>query len=247
MKITNGLGMLELTIQGFTLNPTLIWDETMALLIDTGVPGQGKQIIEAIEKTGVPFEKLTAVILTHQDIDHVGSLPELLNLSANHIDVYAHKLDKPYIEGDFSLIKTDPSRMSKEAWASLPEGMKQIYANPPKSKVNHILEDEQYLPFFGGIQVIFTPGHTPGHISLYLKESKTLIAGDSLVAAEGILHGPVERTTLDMDLAMKSISKFLDFEIDTVICYHGGLVNNNPLEQLKKLISPSAHERGKME
>lgn len=40
MRIDKGLAMLELKIQGFGLNPTLIWDDEMAVLVDTGMPGQ---------------------------------------------------------------------------------------------------------------------------------------------------------------------------------------------------------------
>ena len=49
-------------------------------VIDTGFPGQIEDIQE-MEKVGVSFDKLKVVILTHQDIDHIGSLPELLVLS----------------------------------------------------------------------------------------------------------------------------------------------------------------------
>ena len=66
MRIDKGLAMLELKIQGFELNPTLIWDENMAVLVDTGMPGQLEQIRLAMSEVGVPFDKLKAVILTHR-------------------------------------------------------------------------------------------------------------------------------------------------------------------------------------
>ncbi|MHC0037591.1 MBL fold metallo-hydrolase [Pseudoneobacillus sp. C159] len=234
--ISNGVAILELNIQGFVLNPTLIWDEEMAILVDTGMPGQGEKIHLATEDAGVPFNRLKAVILTHQDIDHIGSLPEILHLSQNGITLYGHKLDKPYIEGEFHLLKTDPAKMSKEHWDALPPQMQYLYSNPPKSKVDYTLEDGEVLPFCGGIQVIFTPGHTPGHISLYLRESKTLIAGDAMVAKEGTLMGPIPQTTLDLELATRSLEKLTDLDIDNVICYHGGLCNQNVKEQLAGLV-----------
>lgn len=236
MIVSNGAAMLELDIQGFVLNPVLVWDEQMAVLIDTGMPGQLRQIQDAMGEAGVPFEKLKAIILTHQDLDHIGSLPELANHFPNQIEVYSHKLDQPYIEGDLRLLKTDPERMSKEEWESLPEMMKHLYKNPPKSKVHKTLEDRQVLPFCGGIEVIFTPGHTPGHISLYLKQSKTLIAGDAMVAANGKLMGPVPRATPDMKTAAESLKRFLDYDIEKVICYHGGIVSINGKAELEAAI-----------
>jgi glyoxylase-like metal-dependent hydrolase (beta-lactamase superfamily II) len=72
MKISNGVAMLELKVQGFVLNPTLIWDDETAVLIDAGMPGQLEQIRAAMSEVGVSFDKLKAVILTHQDLDHIG-------------------------------------------------------------------------------------------------------------------------------------------------------------------------------
>jgi glyoxylase-like metal-dependent hydrolase (beta-lactamase superfamily II) len=234
--MSQGLAVLELNIHGFCLNPTLVWDDETAVLIDTGMPGQLEQIRFAMRGAGVSFDQLRAVILTHQDLDHIGSLPEILNQS-NHIEVYAHEFDQPYIEGSLPLIKTDPNRMSKEEWAALPEHMQFLYKNPPKSKVNKMLQDGQELPFCGGIQVIFTPGHTPGHISLYLKQCKTLVAGDAMVAFDGVLRGPVPQTTLDMKTATASLEKFLDLEIETVICYHGGVCAIKEKKQLENLLA----------
>jgi glyoxylase-like metal-dependent hydrolase (beta-lactamase superfamily II) len=237
MRIDKGLAILELNIQGFGLNPTLIWDDEMAVLVDTGMPGQMEQIHLAMSEVGVSFDKLKAVIITHQDLDHIGSLPEILNQSNNHIEVYAHIFDKPYIEGMIPLIKTDPNRMSKEQWSSLPEQIQFLYKYPPKSKVDKTLEDGEELSYCGGIQIIFTPGHTPGHISLYLKQSKTLVAGDAMVVVDGVLRKPIPQTTLDLKTAIDSLEKFLDLDIEKVICYHGGLCKIKDKKQIRDLLS----------
>ncbi|WP_134700813.1 MBL fold metallo-hydrolase [Ammoniphilus sp. YIM 78166] len=236
MKISNGVAMLELKIQQFVLNPTLVWDDEMAVLIDTGMPGQLDRIRTAMAEAEVAFDKLKAVILTHQDVDHIGSLPEILDHATHEIEVYEHKHDKPYIEGELHLIKTDPSRMNKEEWTSVPEQLKPLYEKPPISKVHQTLEDGQVLPYCGGIQVIFTPGHTPGHISLYLKQSKALVAGDALVCVEGKLRGPIQQTTLDMNEALQSVHRLQDFDIQSIICYHGGLCHSNIREQLEHVV-----------
>jgi glyoxylase-like metal-dependent hydrolase (beta-lactamase superfamily II) len=236
MRIRNGVAILELDIQGIRLNPTLLWDDEVAVLIDTGMPGQLEQIQQAMSEEGVPFEQLKAVIITHQDLDHIGSLPEL-TASLPNVEVYAHELDKPYIEGTLPLIKTNPSQMSKEQWDALPDPMKYLYQNPPTSIIHQTLQDGEYLPFAGGIQVIFTPGHAPGHISLYHTPSKTLVAGDAMVVSNGRLKGPIPQTTLDLETATKSLDKFLDFDIDHVICYHGGLFEIKEKKQLEEVAS----------
>ncbi|MFS0906522.1 MBL fold metallo-hydrolase [Priestia aryabhattai] len=241
MKVASGVEVIELKIEALgkqiVLNPTLVWDNKMSILIDTGVPGQLNKIKESMSKIGVPFETLKAIILTHQDIDHIGSAPQLLNELNNQITVYAHENDKPYIEGALPLIKTDTSRMSKEELASLPKEVKHLYDNSPKVKVDGLLENKQELPYCGGIEVIYTPGHSPGHISLYLKQSKTLVAGDAMVKINNQLHGPVKQTTLDIKTATESLKKFLDYDIDTVICYHGGVFRGDPSPHILKILN----------
>jgi len=244
MKISNGVEMLELQVEVFgskqELNPTLIWDDDTAILIDTGTPGQLEQIRAAMNECGVAMDKLKAIILTHQDIDHIGSLPEILQQSDGGIEVYAHEMDKPYIEGKLPLMKVNLESM---AWQleSLPEDERSkvvtcLLENSPKARVDRTLADRQELPYCGGIQVIFTPGHTPGHISLYLKESKTLVVGDAMFSVEGILGGPHPHSTPDMNSAFLSLEKYLDFDIKSVICYHGGVSRHNIKDQLQKLV-----------
>ena len=114
MKITDGVDVLEITAnrggQAMLLNPTLIWDNTIAILADTGFPGQYPDIRAAMDKAGVPLSRLSKIILTHQDMDHIGGVQEILNGSDHKIEVLAHLGDKPYIEGDLPLLKDEEHR-----------------------------------------------------------------------------------------------------------------------------------------
>ncbi|MGE7888399.1 MBL fold metallo-hydrolase [Bacillus cereus] len=217
MEIAKGVDMLQLEFQEFVIHPILLWDDEMAVLIDTGFPGQIEDIQVEMEKVGVSFDKLKVVILTHQDIDHIGSLPELLHRCGNNIKVYAHELDKPYIEGDLPLLKDGNIE------------------NPPKGNVSDTVIDGQELPYCGGILILHTPGHTPGHISLYLKQSKILIAGDSMYSVNGMLGGIHAPTTINIKEAQQSLKKYLNLHIESVVCYHGGLSKGNINVQLQNL------------
>lgn len=104
--------------------------------------------------------------------------------------------------------------------------------NPPKGIVNDTLKDGQELPYCGGIRVIHTPGHTQGHVSLYFKQSKTLVAGDSMYSENGVLRGVHVPTTLDIREAQQSLKKYLELDIESVVCYHGGLSKGNINEQI---------------
>ncbi|MDG0885018.1 MBL fold metallo-hydrolase [Bacillus paranthracis] len=217
MEIAKGVEMLQLEFQEFIIHPILLWDDEMAVLIDTGFPGQFEDIQVEMERVGVSVDKVKVVILTHQDIDHIGSLPNVLENGVSDIKVYAHELDKPYIEGDLPLLKDVHVE------------------NPPKGKVSDTVIDGQELPHCGGILILHTPGHTPGHISLYLKPSKILVAGDSMYSVNGVLGGVHAPTTLNIMEARQSLKKYLNLDIESVVCYHGGLSKGNIKIQLQNL------------
>ena len=247
MKVANGVEMLEISavIMGKVdvIYPTLIWDEATVILVDAGYPGQQALFREAIEKTGVSFDKLSKVIVTHHDLDHIGSLLIILNESPQKIEVLASELEKPFIQGEKRPVKITPETIA-QAVASLPpevpeewrKAFKAVLENPPKAKVDKTIFDGEELPYCGGIKVISTPGHTPGHICIYHKSSKTLIAGDALIVVDGQLHKLDPQLTFDMDLAMKSLKKLTQYDIETVICYHGGLYKGEVNQRITELV-----------
>jgi glyoxylase-like metal-dependent hydrolase (beta-lactamase superfamily II) len=211
---------------------TLIWDNDGAVLVDTGIPNQLSVIKEAMMRVGIPFDKLSKIIITHQDLDHIGGLPELLKDFPQKIEVLATAEEKPYIQGDQRLLKITPefvSQISALIPVEIPverrKAILNVFENPPTAKVDQTIADGDEIPLFGGIIVIHTPGHTPGHISLYLKQSKTLIAGDAFMIEEGRFVDP--DNCVDPDLAKKSLKRLLPYDIQTVICYHGGIFKDN--------------------
>jgi glyoxylase-like metal-dependent hydrolase (beta-lactamase superfamily II) len=246
MKVADGVEMLEISANVMgkqdVIHPTLIWNEHAVILVDAGFPGQLPKFREAMEKAGAALDKLDKVILTHQDLDHIGSLPDILNESPHRIEVLANEVEKPYIQGEKRLLKLSPEAIA-QALASLqaevPEkwrkAFKAVLENPPKTKVDKTVADGEELPYCGGMIVINTPGHTPGHISLYHKQSKTLIAGDAMVVADNQLLGPNPQFTLDMNLAIKSLKKLTHYDIESVICYHGGLFKGNANQRIAEL------------
>ena len=68
-----------------------------------------------------------------------------------------------------------------------------------------------------------TPGHTKGHISIYLPECSTLITGDALVLEDGRLTIANPQYTLDLERANESAEKIRALDVKTIICYHGGV------------------------
>jgi len=246
MKIAEGLEMLEIHGSMFgtpgVFHPTLIWDDSEVVLIDTGLPGQRELIREAVEKAGVSFDRISKIIITHQDTDHIGSLATIVKAATRVVEVFSHEVEKPYIQGDLKPIKMTPERMAQlEVRLSKMSEEKRIEIKSmfinTSAKVNKTVEDTQELPFCGGIQVIYTPGHTPGHISLYLKKYKTLVTGDAMNVVEGKLCGPNPQFTYNMEDALNSLKKLSKYNIKTVICYHGGIFSDKVNQRIIELLS----------
>ncbi|MCZ1265049.1 MBL fold metallo-hydrolase [Paenibacillus tundrae] len=238
MKINEQIEMLVLTLKmgehDFVINPVAIRDEQSYVLVDTGMPGSFGQITELLIQAGIDPAASHSIILTHQDIDHVGSLPQF---KGEGIEVYAHADDQPYIDGLKPMIKFSGER--KEGLiASLPQDLATAFEatfSGKEKNVTTLLADGEKLPFGGGLTVIHTPGHTPGHISLYHEPSKTLIAGDALNVEDDKLIGPNPTVTPDMTLALESLRKLKAYPIETVICYHGGIFKGDVQQALDKI------------
>ncbi len=246
MQIAPNLIMLEInqTMLGRsqTLYPTLFWDGASALLVDTGLPGQQLLLADALKQEGVPIEKLQTIVLTHQDVDHIGGAPALVELAAHPVTVMAHAAEKPYIEGDRPLIKMTPERVAQVVAGLPPDwpeerraAVKNGLEHPPRSHIDRTLADGEELPIFGGIRVIGTPGHTPGHISLYHAPSRTLISGDALNTTGGELNLPRPEICSDFPLAVKSLDNLAAYPIAQVICFHGGLYARDVNARLAEL------------
>jgi glyoxylase-like metal-dependent hydrolase (beta-lactamase superfamily II) len=241
LKIADGIEMIKLPMNLMGMNrtiyPTLIWDDDSAVLVDAGVTNSLPEIKKAMEDANIPFEKLNKIIVTHQDIDHIGGIKSILD-ELPEVKVLAHEEDKPYIQGEKKLIRLNSNFMNRIN--SLPKEEREKILDMFENvhvEVNMTLTDGEELAYCGGIIVIHTPGHTPGHICLYHKKTKTLIVGDAMNVVDGQLIGPNKQTMNEEEarIAINSLKKFEEYDIENVISYHGGLFNDNPNQRIKEL------------
>ena len=240
MRVANGVYVLPIPRSPqepeSVLNLTLIVDEyNDNTLVDAGLPDQMEAISAALVEAGIGVGDLRRIIFTHQDLDHVGSGAALVRQSGAR--VLAHSADAPYIEGSLRLLKPSPEMLEQR-----PQ-MREVLERLEPVGIDEYVEDGTRLDLAGGTKVISTPGHTPGHISLYLERSKVLIAGDALRAERGSLNGPNPSMTLEMPTAIQSIRRLADLEIDTIVCYHGGVVSEDVNGQLRRVVQEASRER----
>jgi glyoxylase-like metal-dependent hydrolase (beta-lactamase superfamily II) len=206
-------------VPGIIANPYIIVDPDGLTLIDTGLPRSEQKILAYIASLGKSARDVKRIILTHSDLDHVGSLTALQK--ATGARTYTSKIEAEAIAAGKASrqIKRSGFSMRRVLFALMGPFMK---ASP--FKVDEILTDGQVLPVLGGLRVIESSGHTPGHISLFSPTTAVLFCGDSMVTDESGIHGSRPGLTWDDTKARESEKKQAALGAKIVCSGHGPVV-----------------------
>ncbi|MDF2568333.1 MAG: metal dependent hydrolase [Oscillospiraceae bacterium] len=223
-----------------TIYPVILKDSSETILVDCGYPNFLSKIKEAAYSKNISMDEITKIIITHHDYDHMGALAEFKRMYPD-LKICASKEQAPFISGKEKSLRL---RQAEEMFEFLPENQKEkakklqhLFGSVEPAQVDVILEEHSILPWCGGIEVVPTPGHMPGHISLYLKEFKILISGDALATENGKIGIANPQYTLDMSTAKKSIEKLLRYDIQKILCYHGGIFEGDIKQALSQIIA----------
>jgi glyoxylase-like metal-dependent hydrolase (beta-lactamase superfamily II) len=218
--------------------PVILRDDNDVILIDCGYPNFLTLIEESAIKSEIDLSKLTKLIITHHDFDHMGSAADFKRKYPN-VKILSSIIDEKYISGKERSLRL---QQAESVYDKLPEEQKEGAMNFQKMlesienvEVDMLLKDGDKFDWCGGIEIIETPGHMPGHISIYAKESKTLISGDALVLENDKLAIANPNYTLDMKEAKESVYKLLNYDIDKIVCYHGGIYTEEIKSSLKRI------------
>ncbi len=197
------------------------------VLVDTGLKTSAPKIKKMAAKLFGEDSKPEAIILTHGHFDHVGSLTTLAE--EWNVPVYAHYLELPYLTGKSSYPPPDPS-----VGGGLMSYISGIYPNKPIDISGDIyaLPQNGSVPGLDDWRYIHTPGHAPGHISLFRDEDRVLIAGDAFVTTvqesafavmtqKKKVSGPPAYFTYDWPAASDSVRKLKLLNPEVVATGHG--------------------------
>jgi len=219
-----------------TINPVLLIDKNDVVLVDCGYPNFLTLLEDEMKSKGIDPNSLTKVLITHHDDDHMGALSELKEKYPN-IKVVASEIDSEYISGKRKSLRL---LQAEEVLKNLSEDQKQFGIEFCETlrrikpvNVDIMVKDGDYFDWAGGCQVISTPGHMPGHISLHLKETNSIVSGDAAVIENDKLVIANPQFALDLELAKKSLERLISMNADSYYCYHGGKFDNH-IENIKR-------------
>lgn len=212
------------------------------VLVDAGLKSTASRIRDLVTELFGRGSTPKAIIMTHGHFDHRGSLLELADEWG--VPIYCHHKERPYLTGQASYPPADPS-----VGGGLMALMSFAYPKGPINVESHLRE----LPEDGTIaeledwKWIHTPGHTPGHISLFREKDGVLIAGDAVVTTmqESLLAvatqkkfvcGPPKYFTPDYGTAAQSVRELAALEPNVLATGHGqSMYGDEARKELHKL------------
>jgi glyoxylase-like metal-dependent hydrolase (beta-lactamase superfamily II) len=213
------------------------------VLIDAGMPGSAEAIYRAAAERFGENVPPSAIVLTHGHFDHVGALPELA--AEWQTPIYAHWQEHPFLTG-------------ARAYPPPPKGtggvgMGQLWGQGRLKPVNvsrwlGLLSGNAGVPFMPGWRVIPTPGHSPGHVSLWREADRTLIAGDAVISTrqecayatltqKPELQGPPRHYTQEWDAARDSARRLAALEPELLLTGHGPALRGAEMREALKFLA----------
>ena len=207
------------------------------VLVDAGLSFGAAHILEVAGARYGRDARPAAIVLTHGHFDHVGALEALVGVW--DVPVYAHPLELPYLTGRADYPPPDPT-VGGGAMAR----MSLLYPKGPFDFGDRVraLPDDGTIPGMPGWRWLHTPGHAPGHVSLFRVADRALIAGDAVVTTrqesayaaltqKEELNGPPAYFTIDWDAAERSVELLASLKPTLLATGHGPLMRGDHVPQ----------------
>ena len=198
-------------VDGSNANSYLVEEEDGAFtLVDAGMQANGKKIMDFITiNLKLEPSAVKTIVLTHCHVDHVRGLAALK--AATGAKVAVHEADADFVSGK----RPYPSPGGAVGLA--------FRALSPMFRVTPVEPDRclKEGDAVGRMAVMHTPGHTPGSIALFDKDSKVLFVGDTVRYLKGKLEGPPPQFTPRVDQAKASIERMAGLDFQVMLSGHG--------------------------
>ncbi len=206
------------------VNCYLLVNEEGLLVVDTGLPGKGKNILSYVKKLGWNPADIKYVVLTHADLDHIGAAIELKKLTAARIAI--HPADVPVLTG------RQKFKTTNNFLAPLVGRVMGLFPFVPVEP-ELILHDGDSI---GGWQIISTPGHTHGSICLY-QPGRVLLVGDAMRTSWQARPRPISRRICqDIRQTRDSLWKIAGLDYEILLPGHGAPILHGASQIVRDMV-----------
>jgi glyoxylase-like metal-dependent hydrolase (beta-lactamase superfamily II) len=216
------------TMGDFINSFAFLEDDGQVTLVDCGLKRAPRAIVAALEHLGKHPRDVTRIILTHAHADHAGGAREMLE-STGVPGVDIHVDDAAYVAAGVSP-PTDQTTTAGRLMSRLPG----LTFDP--FQVSTELHDGDVIDVAGGLRVIHTPGHTPGHISLLHERSEVLITGDALFNPFSRIRWPMATACTSVRQNKESARILGDLDYRLAAFTHGPEIRDNPREAIRRFL-----------
>lgn len=203
------------TVPADGVNSFLLADDDGSLtLVDAGLKNAHRKVLAALAGLGKAPGDVQRVLLTHAHPDHAGGLAGAK--AATGARVLAHEVEAPFLEsGEPPPRETTTGRLL----GRLPGG------GFGRVDVAETFADGATLPVAGGLTVVHTPGHSPGHCSFLHPSTGVLITGDAIFNVLGLRYSPASFCT-DVRLSRETAGRLGELDFAVAAFTHGAHVSS---------------------
>jgi glyoxylase-like metal-dependent hydrolase (beta-lactamase superfamily II) len=195
-------------------------------LVDAGLRGATRRLVAGLASIGSQPEDVTRILATHAHLDHVGDARRLRARTGGGLHVHEH-------DADYVRRGTAPPR---DPTLPLGQVFGYLQRRQSSSEVDGTFAENDVLPVAGGLRVLHTPGHTPGHCSFLHEPSGVLVTGDALVNFRGRMNYSFAASCTSFRMSQDTADRLGEVDYELVAFTHGPEIRHNARQAVRDFL-----------